>query len=273
MLRTDAKLSWRQNMVLSMLPFILLVGAYLFGAYHLHYQAEHDATHATASTRLMPLPSEMWDGFQRAAIKEDASGNVRLWLDTWASLRRFAIGMGIVAFGVIIGLYMGCFPLVEAIFFRFFVLLDKVSPLVLLPILFIYLGVDELSKVALVVIGVLPGVVLAAYNRVKEIPREQIHKAQTLGASELEIAWSLVLPQIVPKMLGTMRDNFKAAWNYVIAGESVVASVGIGYRIFILRRNVAMDVILPYVIWATLIMFALDFSFQWIERRYRWADK
>lgn len=273
MFRTDSKLSWRVTLPLSLIPFVLLVGAYLAGAHYLRYQAAHDSEHASASTNLLPTASEMLDGFNRAAFKKDASGNLRLWMDIHASLLRFAYGMAVVSLSILVGLYMGCFPVVDALLYRFFVCLDKISPMVILPVLFVYLGVGELSKVMLVVIGLFPGVALAARNRVCEINREQFDKAKTLGLSDAAIAWTLMLPQIFPRMLGVLRDNFKSAWNYVIAGESVVAAVGIGYRIFILRRNVAMDMILPYVIVATLIMFALDYFFLWLEKRYRWVDK
>jgi NitT/TauT family transport system permease protein len=270
--RTDTKLPIWTNWVLGMLPFILMISLYMAGAYYLRDQEAHNTEEATASSKLMPLPTEMWEGFKRSALEPDSNGDYRLWLDTAASTQRFGIGMGIVALGVIIGLYMGTFPFIEALLYRFFVFADKVPPLLILPILFIVFDVGELSKIALVVIGVLPGVVLDACQRTKEVPREQFYKAQTLGASEAEIAWSVVFPQILPKMLSTLRLNFKAAWSYVIAGESIAASVGIGYRIFVLRRYVAMDVIIPYVIWATFIMFFLDYTFQWLEKRYKWVD-
>ncbi len=272
MFRTDSKLPSRTRMLLSIVPFLILVCLYLWGAHHLREAAQQDGGQAVASTKLMPLPSEMAEGL-KSTIVEDSKGERKLVLDTWASLKRFGVGMLIVSFGVIIGLYMGCFPLCESFLHRFMVYLDKVPPLLLLPILFLVFDVGELAKVALVVIGVLPGVVLDAYARSKEISREQFYKAQTLGASEAEIPWCIVLPQILPKMLGTLRLNFKAAWSYVIAGESIAAAVGIGYRIYIMRRYVAMDVIIPYVIWATVIMFLLDFTFQYLEQRYRWADK
>jgi len=271
--RTDTKLPRWTTMTLALLPFIAVVGLYLWGAYHLRQLEAQDLDQATASSRLMPLPAEMWDGFKRCAIEQDQNGQYRLWLDTWASTQRFAIGMAIVCLGIPIGLYMGTFPILEALLYRFFVFFDKVPPLLLLPILFIVFGVGELSKVALVVIGVLPGIVLDAHARTKETPHEQFYKAQTLGASESEVAWRIIFPQIFPKMLGTLRLNFKAAWVYVIAGESIAASVGIGYRIFVLRRYVAMDIIIPYVIWATLLMFALDYIFQIWERRYEWVGK
>ncbi len=273
MLRTDTVLSTWTKLILSLIPFVLVIMMYIGGAYYLRYEEAHQNEEATASSKLMPLPAEMWDGFVRSAFEEDRDGERRLVVDTTASLQRFGLGIFFVSFGVIIGLFMGTFPVISALFYRFFVFFDKVPPLLLLPILFIIFDVGELSKVALVVLGVLPGVVLDAYQRTKEIPREQIYKAQTLGASEWEIAWNIIFPQILPKMLGTLRLNFKAAWTYVIAGESIAAAAGIGYRIYVLRRYVAMDVIIPYVIWATLIMFALDYAFQWLERRYKWVDQ
>ena len=271
--RTDTKLPRWADLTLAFIPFVLVISLYLWGAYQVRDQEAHNTEQATASSKLMPLPDQMWDGFKRAAFEPDSNGDLRLWLDTGASCQRFAIGMVFVAMGIVIGLYMGTFPIVESLFYRFFVFADKIPPLLLLPILFIVFDVGELSKIALVVIGVLPGVVLDACQRTKEVPHEQFYKAQTLGASESEIAWSVIFPQILPRMLGTLRLNFKAAWSYVIAGESIAASVGIGYRIFVLRRYVAMDIIIPYVIWATLIMFLLDYIFQWLEKRYKWVEQ
>lgn len=272
MFRTDTKLPGWTKVTLGILPFLIMILLYVGGSYNLKYLEANQVEEATASSRLMPTPSEMWDGFARFSLEKDESGDNRLFLDTRASLERFAIGMGIVSLGVILGLYMGTFPIVDALLYRFFVFADKIPPLLILPILFIVFDVGELSKIALVVIGVMPGVVLDACQRTKEIPREQFYKAQTLGASEAEIAWAIVFPQILPKMLGTLRLNFKAAWVYVIAGESIAAAVGIGYRIFVLRRYVAMDIIIPYVIWATLIMFLLDYTFQWLEHRFKWNE-
>ncbi len=273
MFRTDTKVSARTALLLGLLPFLLIVSLYMWGSHQLRVQEASNSNEAAASSKLMPTPSQMFDGFNRAAFEQDNKGDYRLLVDTVASLKRFAFGIALASLGIVLGLYMGMFPLFEALFLRFFSFVDKVPPLLLLPILFIYLGVDELAKVALVVIGVLPGLVLDAFSRTKEIQKEQFHKAQTLGSSETEIAWLVVFPQILPKMIGSLRLNFKSAWGYVIAGESVAAAIGIGYRIFVLRRYVAMDTILPYLFWATLLMFAFDYLFQWLEKRYVWVDK
>ena len=58
---------------------------------------------------------------------------------------------------------------------------------------------------------------------------------------------------------------------FLIAGESLGATVGLGYRIFLVRRYVAMDIIIPYVIWLSLLAYAADVLLrEWIKRRYRW---
>lgn len=274
MFRTDTRVPTWLVWVLALLPFVLLIGLYLWGADHLRFLAANAVDgQSTASPKLMPLVSEMLDGIRRVALEPDGKGEFRLWTDTIATVSRFASGMAFVSLGIIIGLYMGTFPVVNALLHRFFVFLDKVPPLLLLPVVFLAFGTDEFSKVMLVVIGVLPGVVIDAQMRTREIRREQLQKAQTLGVSEQEIAWSVIFPQILPKMLGTLRLNFKAAWLYVIAGEFIAASEGIGYRVFVVKRYVAMDIIIPYVIWATILVFALDLLFQWLESRYRWVGK
>lgn len=274
MLRIFQNMPFWARLLMGLTPFILIGWLYMKGANDLREQQANGGGATAASTKLMPLPSEMWEGFNRSALTPDANGNTKLMLDAGASLKRFVLGMVIVAIaGVVIGLYMGTFPLIDGFLYYFFVFIKNIPPLLILPILFIYLDIGELSKISLVIIGVLPGVVLDARKRAMEIPREEIYKAQSLGATEQEITWSVIFPQILPRMIGSLRLSFQAAWCYVIAGESIAAAAGIGYRIFVLRRYVAMDVIIPYVLLATLIMFVLEYTFQWLENQYRWVDK
>jgi NitT/TauT family transport system permease protein len=264
--RTDAQPSVAATWVLSILFFVLLAVAYLAGSYYRHQENPQD--------KVMPTVSEMLDGMKRSAFEPDRNGDLRLWIDTFASARRFGIAIGVIFLAIPLGVGMGLFPYVEALFYRFLVFFDKIPALSVLPILFIVFGLDELSKIALIVIGVFPTVALDAHLRAKSIPREQIHKAQTLGASEHEIAYRIVLPQIFPKMLDTMRLNLKAMMLLLIAGESLAATVGLGYRIFVVRRYVAMDIIIPYVLWMTGLLFLTDWCIRWvIRRRYVWLDK
>lgn len=272
MFRSDTKISLWAHLALAILPFFFLFGSYVWYAHHVHELNAHEETQTRISSKYLPLPSQMLDGFVET-IETDAADERKVFLDTGASLARFSAGMAIVSLGVIVGLYMGVFPIFKSMLYYLFVFLDKVHPMLLLPIVFMIFGTGELAKLSITVVGVLPGVVLDAYRRTREIPKEHFFLGQTQGLSESELAWSVAFPQILPRMIGTMRANFKAAWSYVIAGEAVVAGYGIGYRIIVLKRMTEMDIIYSYVLWATVIMFVLDYLFQWLEQRYRWVDK
>jgi NitT/TauT family transport system permease protein len=155
----------------------------------------------------------------------------------------------------------------------FVAVLSMVPPLALLPILFIMFGLGELSKIVLIVIGTAPVMTRDMAQRVAEIPREQIIKAQTLGASSLVIALRVVLPQILPRLITNVRLSLGTAWLFLIAAEAVASETGLGYRIFLVRRFLAMDIILTYVIWITLLAFVLDWALRMLSRRaFRWAE-
>ena len=94
--------------------------------------------------------------------------------------------------------------------------------------------------------------------RVAELPEEQLVKAQTLGASTWQLVLRVVLPQTLPRLIDSLRLNMGAAWLFLIAAEAIASTEGLGYRIFLVRRYLAMDVILPYVVWITLLAVVAD---------------
>lgn len=265
-LRTDAKLDWRFKLLIGLIPFALLLGAYLYGSQQRLAENPDD--------KLMPSLAKLGEAVQRYAFQPDKNGQYLLWLDTWASAKRFAVSLAILLAAIIVGLHMGVFPVWEAFMYRFWVFFDKIPAVSLLAILFIVFGLGEVSKIALIVIGVFPTIVLDAYLRAKAVPREQFFKAQSLGASEQEIAYRVVLPQILPAVLDTLRLSFKAMIMLLIVAETLGATEGLGYRIFVVRRYLAMDVILVYVLWMTTLAFALDAAVTlFIRWWFRWTTK
>ena len=108
---------------------------------------------------------------------------------------------------------------------------------------------------------------------VMDIPREQIIKAETLGAS----ACADGLPGRAAADCGrssftAMRLGLVPAWIFLISAEAIASTGGLGYRIFLVRRYLAMDVILPYVAWITLLAYSLDRILQFLSRRlFGWA--
>jgi NitT/TauT family transport system permease protein len=73
-----------------------------------------------------------------------------------------------------------------------------IPPIALLPVLFIALGLGETAKVALIVVGIAPPMIRDLTDYVASLPREQIIKAQTLGASSWQIMIRVALPRPCP---------------------------------------------------------------------------
>ena len=110
----------------------------------------------------------------------------------------------------------------------------------------------------LIVIGVCPFLIRDILQRTQELPREQLVKAQTLGGNSWQIILRVILPQILPRLIDAVRLSLGAAWLFLIAAEAIASTDGLGYRIFLVRRYMSMDVILPYVVWITFLALATD---------------
>ena len=121
-------------------------------------------------------------------------------------------------------------------------------------------------------LGIAPYLTRDLSFRVAELPEELLIKAQTMGASTWQMALRVVLPQLLPRLLSGLRLSLGPAWLFLIAAEAIASTEGLGYRIFLVRRFLAMDVILPYVAWITLLAFLMDRLLAWASRRlFPWA--
>ncbi|MEE4360466.1 MAG: ABC transporter permease [Pseudomonadales bacterium] len=238
---------------LTLLPFLALLIFYQFASSARLAENEQD--------RLLPAFSTMGEALYRMAFTEDRrTGEYLFWVDTVASMERLAAGVGTGAvLGLAFGVLAGLFPLARATLSPFMAAVAMVPPLAMLPVLFIALGMDELSKVVLIAIGVGPFIARDLEGRIREMPAEELIKAQTLGAGSWRTLWRVVLPQILPRLVDAVRLSLGAAWLFLIAAEAIASTEGLGYRIFLVRRYLAMDVILPYVVWITLLAWLTDY--------------
>jgi NitT/TauT family transport system permease protein len=252
--------------MLSLLPFILVICAYLFFS--------HGRLLENPGDKLLPAPSTIAATVHRYAFEEDErSGDILWWTDTWASLKRLLTALGLSALiGLTLGLAIGVLPYLRAAIAPFVAALSLIPPLAILPILFIVAGLGELAKVTLIIIGVAPVIVRDLAMRVAELPSEQIIKAQTLGASTWQLVVRVVLPQLWPRLIDALRLCLGSAWLFLIAAEAIASTEGLGYRIFLVRRYLAMDLILPYVAWITLLAFTMDWLLKLLRAKaFAWA--
>src|SRR5580692_9313876 len=168
---------------LSVMPFVLLIAAYLI--------CSTARLAANPGDKLLPSPATLAHTIHHYAFEEDErSGDILFWADTSASLKRILIALAISAIlGVTLSLAMGVIPYVRVTLMPFIAAVSLIPPLALLPILFIVAGLGELAKVLLIIIGVAPIMVRDLALRTEELPGEQMIKAQTLGAN----TWQLII--------------------------------------------------------------------------------
>ncbi len=198
-----------------------------------------------------------WERFRHSMIVKDTLG----------SGRRFGMAVALLIPAIVLALHIGLFPVFGAGFYRFVLFFDKIVALSLLPILFIVFGIDEWSKIALIVIGVAPTMILDVTQMVRTVPQEQMVKAFTLDANNFDVAYRVISRQVMPQIINSLRLNLKPMMLFLFAGEMIAASDGLAYRIAIMRRHMGMDVILPYVLWIAFLLYMIDLLLRVANRR------
>lgn len=254
------------RILLGAIPIVLLVLFYLVAAAGRHA--------ANPGDKILPMPDAMARAMAALLFEPDRlSGQLLFWADTLASLQRLGLGIGISTLSaLLVGLVLGVLPPVRATFGPLVTAIAVIPPIALLPILFIVFGLGEASKVALIVIGIAPFMIRDLAAHIAALPREQIAKAQTLGASSWQLMLRVALPQAMPRMIEGVRLSLGPAWVFLISAEAIASDIGLGYRIFLVRRYLSMDIILPYVAWIALLAVTMDLLLAWSRRRlFPWA--
>ena len=251
---------------LGAVPLILVVLLYIVLSALRH--AENPAD------KVLPTFSQMGAALKLMALDQDAqTGHILMWADTIASLSRIGIALSIATVTtLILGIALGLLPFVRATLGPLITAIAVIPPIAILPILFIALGLGEAAKIALMVIGVTPFMVRDLAAHISAIPEEQMVKAQTLGASTWQVALRVALPQALPRLIDSLRLSLGPAWVFLISSEAIASDVGLGYRIFLVRRYLSMDIILPYVAWISLLAITLDVALLLLNRSlFPWA--
>jgi NitT/TauT family transport system permease protein len=247
--------------LLGLLPFVLTAVLYVMASSVRRADNPDD--------KLLPAFPAFLEAIKRMALTEDPrTGEYLFWFDTGASLGRLGVALAIAtAIALFFGMAIGLLPYMRSLLASFTAAISMVPPLAILPILFITVGLGEAAKIVLIVIGITPALIRDIALRIEDLPPQQFVKAQTLGASTWTIALRVVLPQILPRLVDALRLQLGPAWLFLIAAEAIASESGLGYRIFLVRRYLAMDVILPYVAWITLLAFLMEIALLAVQRR------
>ena len=175
---------------------------------------------------LLPAPDEVL----RAGIKMAASGELLKHIT--ASLSRVVWGFGIAAtLGIVVGTALGRSRLLEHLVEPMLEMLRPIPPLAFLPMMVLWFGIGEASKVAFIAYAAFFPIFTTTIEGIKYVDPVLIRAASSLGASERQIFWHVVLPAATPNIITGMRLAFGLSFFVIVAAEFIAADSGLGFLI------------------------------------------
>ena len=188
-----------------------------------------------------------------------------LWQHLAASLTRIMLALfAAVLFGIPVGIAMGLSPTVRGILDPIIELYRPVPPLAYLPLMVIWFGIGETSKILLIYLA---PVAMSALAGVKSVQQVRIRAAQSLGASRAQVLWFVILPGALPEILTGLRIGLGVGWSTLVAAELIAATRGLGFMVQSAGEFLATDVVLAGIAVIAIIAFLLELGLRALQRR------
>ena len=165
-----------------------------------------------------------------------------------------------------LGLLIGTFRRIQALLEPLTDFIRYMPAVAFVPLVMLWVGIDESAKVAIIFIGTFFQMVLMVAEDVRRVPMAQIEAAQTMGATRYEIIEKVIIPSAKPALLDTLRITMGWAWTYLVVAELVAANSGLGYAIVKAQRFLQTDKIFAGIILIGAIGLAMDQCFRWAHR-------
>lgn len=207
---------------------------------------------------------------------------LRKFLDTWqngftntpflehvavSTARVFGAFLLACVVGIPLGIAMGVSPVVRGIFDPPIEFYRPIPPLAYLPLMIIWFGIGEMSKVILIFLSVLAPVALGARAGVRSAAIEQIHAAYSFGATRWQVMRHVILPAALPEILTAMRIGIGFGWTTLVAAEMVAATEGLGYMVLSASQFLQTSTVIMGIIVIAAIAYAFDLLMRFVERK------
>lgn len=210
----------------------------------------------------LPTPIAVAQAFVRLFVERDFASDIvisvgRVW---------FAFLLSVVV-ALPLGLLMSTYRAVGAFLEPFIDFIRYLPVPALVPLLIIWFGVGEASKIAVLWMGTFFQLILLISEDTRRVPVEYIESGHTLGASNGQIMRDIIIPAALPNMVDNLRITMGWCWTYLIVAEIVAASSGIGHVIWSLRRFVKTPEVMAGIIAIGIIGLLTDQAFRYAHKR------
>lgn len=250
------------TLAISSATLIVLVALWLLAT---HFQI--------ASPLFLPSPSEV--AAQAVVVAKDGYANGTLLDHILSSIGRITVALAFgIGIGVPVGLIMGLNRWAKGILSVPIDIYWGLPPLAYLPLLIIWLGIGEASKILLLSLSAFAPICYAAQAGVRSVPQERVNAARSLGANASQVFATIVLPSALPEILTGMRIAIGASLSTLVAAELIAAQSGVGYMIMSASNFLATDVVFVGLIVIAIFAFAFTAGMRWLEHRFvPWKGK
>lgn len=188
--------------------------------------------------------------------------------DVLISVERVLLAFALACIvAVPLGVAMGAFPAIDVVLSPFVSAWRYLPAPSFIPILLMWFGTGEAPKLALLFLGVIFFLITLIADHTKEVRKELIETALTLGAGQRVTVLRVMLPAVLPNIVTAMRQMLAMAWTYLVIAEIVASTTGIGAMMMRARRFLHTDEILAGIIVIGALGLLFDLAFAALHRR------
>lgn len=249
------KLPW-QRFQGFLVPFVLLV------------LWELSVKLGAVSAHLMPPPSEIV--FTLRDIAADGS----LFLHIGVSSLRVLIGFSLGALlAILVGALVGLNRTAEALLDPTFQAIRAIPSLAWVPLLLLWLGIDEGPKITLIAIGAFFPIYLGLVSGIHNVDRKLVELGEINGLKSFQLVRRIFLPASLPSLFTGIRTGLSLSWMFLVAAELIAASKGLGYLLTDGRETGRADIVIVSIIILALLGKLSDSALRLVEiRLLSWRD-
>lgn len=191
-----------------------------------------------------------------------------LWQHLAASLQRIGLGLfAAVLTAIPLGIAIGRYRIARGIFDPLIEFYRPIPPLAYLPLIVIWCGIGELSKVLLIFLAIFAPIAISTATGVRNVDPSKIRAAQSLGASQAQLIRYVILPSALPEILTGIRIGLGVGWSTLVAAELIAATSGLGFMVQSAAQFLVTDVVILGILVIALIAFALEMGLRALQRK------
>lgn len=212
----------------------------------------------------LPSPEAVFTKLEQVAVK--GFMDATLLQHVSASLARMLWALlAAVVVGVPLGVLMGYSRIARGLLDPLVEIYRPIPPLAYLPLIVIWLGIGEVSKVLLIFLAILAPVVISTAHGVRHVAHNRLRAAQSLGATRWQLLKWVILPEALPDILTGIRIGLGTGWSTLVAAELVAATRGLGFMVQSAAQFLVTDVVILGIIVIALIALVLEISLRWLQ--------